>query len=67
MAKAICSEEIKNTKIGIRHLQCLLLALGLSVAYATRVNLSIAIVAMTGLHDAKESAGVSLVVSFLGL
>ncbi|XP_061387042.1 putative inorganic phosphate cotransporter [Musca vetustissima] len=39
---------------GIRHLQCLLLALGLSVGYATRVNLSVAIVAMTDMNDKQE-------------
>lgn len=52
------SEEIKNTTFGIRHLQCLLLALGLSVGYANRVNLSVAIVAMTDLNDVKEGVEV---------
>lgn len=36
-----------GSSFGIRHLQCFLLFGGLSVAYALRVNLSVAIVAMT--------------------
>ncbi|KAI8118081.1 putative inorganic phosphate cotransporter [Lucilia cuprina] len=41
-------ESSKKASIfGIRHLQCFLLFCGLSVAYALRVNLSVAIVAMT--------------------
>ncbi|XP_037945913.1 putative inorganic phosphate cotransporter isoform X3 [Teleopsis dalmanni] len=39
--------DIEDSTFGIRHLQCFLLFCGLSVAYALRVNLSVAIVAMT--------------------
>ena len=34
-------------RFGIRHLQCFIVFWGLAVAYALRVNLSVAIVAMT--------------------
>ncbi|EDW72453.1 uncharacterized protein Dwil_GK20703 [Drosophila willistoni] len=34
-------------RFGVRHLQCILVFFGLAVAYALRVNLSVAIVAMT--------------------
>ncbi|XP_075169622.1 putative inorganic phosphate cotransporter isoform X2 [Haematobia irritans] len=37
----------EGSVFGIRHLQCFLLFLALAVAYALRVNLSVAIVAMT--------------------
>ncbi|XP_013113524.2 putative inorganic phosphate cotransporter isoform X1 [Stomoxys calcitrans] len=37
----------KCSIFGVRHLQCFLLFCGLSVSYALRVNLSVAIVAMT--------------------
>jgi len=37
----------KGFKFGIRHLQCLLLFCGISISYGLRVNLSVAIVAMT--------------------
>uniref|UniRef100_A0A1I8QDK8 Putative inorganic phosphate cotransporter n=1 Tax=Stomoxys calcitrans TaxID=35570 RepID=A0A1I8QDK8_STOCA len=47
-------EELRHQTFGVRHLQCLLLALGLSVGYANRVNLSVAIVAMTDIHEHKE-------------
>ncbi|XP_073812051.1 putative inorganic phosphate cotransporter isoform X1 [Musca autumnalis] len=41
------TSDKKCSFFGIRHLQCFLLFCGLSVAYALRVNLSVAIVAMT--------------------
>lgn len=37
---------------GVRHFQAFLLFLGLTLAYAMRVNLSVAIVAMTDRHAA---------------
>lgn len=37
----------RGPNCGVRHLQCVLLFFGLTVAYALRVNLSVAIVAMT--------------------
>ncbi|KAL9917943.1 putative inorganic phosphate cotransporter isoform 2-T2 [Glossina fuscipes fuscipes] len=40
---------------GVRHLQCLLVFCGLSVAYALRVNLSVAIVAMTDRNDSNPN------------
>ncbi|XP_017865904.1 PREDICTED: putative inorganic phosphate cotransporter [Drosophila arizonae] len=42
-------DAIGNTgpRFGVRHLQCILVFFGLAVAYALRVNLSVAIVAMT--------------------
>ncbi|KAL7737230.1 hypothetical protein ACLKA6_005412 [Drosophila palustris] len=42
-------DSIGNTgpRFGVRHLQCILVFFGLAVAYAMRVNLSVAIVAMT--------------------
>ncbi|XP_073811642.1 putative inorganic phosphate cotransporter [Musca autumnalis] len=48
------TEELPSKTFGIRHLQCLLLALGLSVGYATRVNLSVAIVSMTDINDKQD-------------
>lgn len=47
-------EDLKDTKpgsFGIRHVQALLVFLGLTLAYALRVNLSVAIVAMTDKHS----------------
>ncbi|ALC42296.1 MFS15, partial [Drosophila busckii] len=45
----LCSQSIVPTgpRFGVRHLQCVLVFLGLAVAYSLRVNLSVAIVAMT--------------------
>ncbi|EDX07739.1 GD25358 [Drosophila simulans] len=42
-------QQIGNTgpRFGVRHLQCILVFFGLAVAYSLRVNLSVAIVAMT--------------------
>lgn len=40
---------------GVRHLQAFLLFLGLTLAYAMRVNLSVAIVAMTDRHAANPN------------
>ncbi|XP_037942180.1 putative inorganic phosphate cotransporter [Teleopsis dalmanni] len=40
-------DETKAPILGVRHLQCLLLFTGLAVAFAMRVNFSMAIVAMT--------------------
>ncbi|EDW02606.1 putative inorganic phosphate cotransporter [Drosophila grimshawi] len=42
-------DSIGNTgpRFGVRHLQCILVFFGLAVAYGMRVNLSVAIVAMT--------------------
>ncbi|XP_065368594.1 putative inorganic phosphate cotransporter [Calliphora vicina] len=37
----------QGPRFGVRHVQCLLVFCGLAVAYALRVNLSVAIVAMT--------------------
>ncbi|TMW43657.1 hypothetical protein DOY81_011263 [Sarcophaga bullata] len=37
----------QGPRFGVRHVQCLLVFFGLAVAYALRVNLSVAIVAMT--------------------
>lgn len=39
--------DYKENAFGIRHLQCTLTFFGLAVAYALRVNMSVAIVAMT--------------------
>uniref|UniRef100_A0A1I8P014 Putative inorganic phosphate cotransporter n=1 Tax=Stomoxys calcitrans TaxID=35570 RepID=A0A1I8P014_STOCA len=47
-------EELRHKTFGVRHLQCLLLALGLAMGYANRVNFSVAIVAMTDAHEHKE-------------
>lgn len=47
---------------GIRHLQCFLLFGGLSIAYALRVNLSVAIVAMTdSKHPNPDHPNVSVI------
>ncbi|XP_037956117.1 putative inorganic phosphate cotransporter [Teleopsis dalmanni] len=40
-------QERQGPRFGVRHLQCFLVFTGLAVAYALRVNLSVAIVAMT--------------------
>lgn len=40
---------------GVRHFQAFLLFLGLTLAYAMRVNLSVAIVAMTDRHAANPN------------
>ena len=45
--------------LGVRHLQCFLLFWGLAVGYAMRVNLSVAIVAMTDPLEEKPYAQVS--------
>ncbi|XP_017473752.1 PREDICTED: putative inorganic phosphate cotransporter [Rhagoletis zephyria] len=37
----------QGSRLGVRHLQCFLAFCGLAIAYALRVNLSVAIVAMT--------------------
>ncbi|XP_054089427.1 putative inorganic phosphate cotransporter isoform X1 [Zeugodacus cucurbitae] len=42
----IGDNEYKSPLFGARHVQCILIFLGLSVGYAQRVNLSVAIVAM---------------------
>lgn len=44
---------------GVRHLQALLLFMGLTLAYAMRVNLSVAIVAITDKHAANPAFTVS--------
>lgn len=38
---------VQGPRFGVRHIQCILAFCGLAVAYALRVNLSVAIVAMT--------------------
>ncbi|XP_067632691.1 putative inorganic phosphate cotransporter [Eurosta solidaginis] len=43
----IDSANQQGSRLGIRHLQCFLAFCGLAVAYSLRVNLSVAIVAMT--------------------
>ncbi|XP_005176567.2 putative inorganic phosphate cotransporter [Musca domestica] len=50
-------EQLPSRTFGIRHLQCLLLALGLSMGYAQRVNMSVAIVEMTD-NDKQEGVEV---------
>lgn len=45
---------------GVRHLQTFLLFLGLTLAYAMRVNLSVAIVAITDKHAANAAFEVCL-------
>ncbi|XP_031631771.1 putative inorganic phosphate cotransporter isoform X3 [Contarinia nasturtii] len=45
-------ESCASSIFGVRHLQALLLFLGLTLAYAMRVNLSVAIVAITDKHAA---------------
>lgn len=42
-----CVAFFAGPRFGVRHLQCILVFFGLAVAYALRVNLSVAIVAMT--------------------
>ncbi|XP_058452667.1 putative inorganic phosphate cotransporter isoform X1 [Malaya genurostris] len=55
MEKAKASENLKSPSgFGIRHLQTVLLFFGLTVAYALRVNLSVAIVAMVDKKAANE-------------
>lgn len=44
----------------MRHVQAFLMFLGLTLAYALRVNLSVAIVAMTDRHSANPDFEVSL-------
>lgn len=46
--------EYKEKAFGIRHLQCILMFFGLGVAHAQRVNLSVAIVAMTDKNATSE-------------
>lgn len=43
---------LASSIFGVRHLQAFLLFLGLTLAYAMRVNLSVAIVAITDRHAA---------------
>lgn len=45
---------------GVRHLQAFLVFLGLTLAYALRVNMSVAIVAMTDKHAANPDYEVSV-------
>ncbi|XP_037950301.1 putative inorganic phosphate cotransporter [Teleopsis dalmanni] len=47
--------EVETSFLGVRHIQCLLLFSAVSMAFATRVNLSISIVAMT--DEKFEGAG----------
>lgn len=42
----------EDGRLGVRHFQVLLVFLGLTIAYAKRVNLSLALVAMTDRHSA---------------
>lgn len=46
-------------RFGIRHLQCFLAFCGLAVAYSLRVNLSVAIVAMTDKNHTNPAFDVS--------
>ncbi|XP_055838062.1 putative inorganic phosphate cotransporter [Episyrphus balteatus] len=46
--------DYKEKAFGIRHLQCTLIFFGLAVSYALRVNMSVAIVAMTDKSAASE-------------
>ncbi|XP_034478853.1 putative inorganic phosphate cotransporter [Drosophila innubila] len=50
-------DSIGNTgpRFGVRHLQCILVFFGLAVAYAMRVNLSVAIVAMTDSNNTNDN------------
>lgn len=48
---------------GVRHLQAFLLFLGLTLAYAMRVNLSVAIVAITDRHAANPEFDVRTYIS----
>lgn len=47
---------------GVRHLQTFLMFLGLTLAYALRVNMSVAIVAMTDRHAANPDYEVYIAV-----
>lgn len=47
-------------RFGVRHVQCLLVFFGLAVAYALRVNLSVAIVAMTDRNSTNPNFQVKL-------
>lgn len=49
---------------GVRHLQAFLLFLGLTLAYAMRVNLSVAIVAITDKNAANPDFDVSIRMNF---
>lgn len=46
---------VASSIFGVRHLQAFLLFLGLTLAYAMRVNLSVAIVAITDKHAANPA------------
>lgn len=55
-----CSDCAAAGIFGVRHLQAFLLFLGLTLAYAMRVNLSVAIVAITDKHAANPDFDVSV-------
>lgn len=57
---SICLHFIATRIFGVRHLQALLLFLGLTLAYAMRVNLSVAIVAITDKHAANPDFEVNI-------
>lgn len=56
-AKEAASQPKKpNSILGIRHLQCALIFLGLAVTYGLRVNMSVAIVVMTDKENESNSS-----------
>lgn len=52
-------QVIKGPRIGVRHLQSLLLFLGLTVIHIARLNVSVAIVAMTNAASTNPNFPVS--------
>jgi len=53
-------------RFGVRHLQCILVFFGLAVAYSLRVNLSVAIVAMTDRNASNPDFPVCMPIRALG-
>lgn len=54
-----CQAAVKGPRIGVRHLQSLLLFLGLTVIHIARLNVSVAIVAMTNADSTNPNFPVS--------
>lgn len=67
MIKLLFNNFSAGGVFGIRHLQAFLLFLGLTLAYAMRVNLSVAIVAITDRHAANPDFPVNFVFLFSDL